>query len=450
VLSPTAPGGGGRPAAARSVLAALAEGAPVPLIATDVDWRIVAANDAAARATGHDAAALVGLSFARLLTLAGRVIHQSKLARQLLESGRLDEVAIDLVRADGERTAVLMASRMIEDPALPGATCVTSLTPSVDRRAFERELLQVRKRVERSERHLVSLLRISRELAAARTIGDLESCLAEHLAAIGFAAPSIVREADARDADARAGAEAAADGRRTLVLESPEGRLGVLHVTEVRSRAAHVDAFDDTPIERELLLDALVTAAGQALGRVTLLERLRAQASTDGLTGLANRRRFDAVLAEVLDVRARRGGSVTLLYLDLDGFKEVNDRYGHEIGDRVLIDVAAILLREVRARDDVARLGGDEFAVLSTALPTAEDAGRVRSRIARALRQEVGELLVGASIGMVHLDDARGERVRGEDLLRAADGAMYREKARRRVGDAVVVDRRTLPATSRP
>lgn len=147
-------------------------------------------------------------------------------------------------------------------------------------------------------------------------------------------------------------------------------------------------------------------------------------ARTDSLTGLANRRalneRFDRLLAE-----AERGRRFSLILLDLDHFKSVNDEKGHEIGDEVLRQVSRILQRRTRRMDTVARFGGEEMAVL---LP---DAGRGDARsAAETLRQAIddarpGGVSVTASFGVAVF----GGRLRNrESMLRAADAALYRAK----------------------
>jgi diguanylate cyclase (GGDEF)-like protein len=147
---------------------------------------------------------------------------------------------------------------------------------------------------------------------------------------------------------------------------------------------------------------------------------LRRQASTDGLTGLFNRQAFVALLEERLP-----RGDVHLLFLDLDGFKAVNDTDGHSAGDRLLREVAQALRAELRPGDIAARLGGDEFAVL----PTVRDlqgtqalAARLLTRIGRL--SSSGGVPIAASIGV-----ADGRHTNAEGLIRRADLAMYQAKA---------------------
>lgn len=153
------------------------------------------------------------------------------------------------------------------------------------------------------------------------------------------------------------------------------------------------------------------------------------QANFDALTGLANRNlchdRLEAALAQ-----ARRSGrKVGVIFLDLDGFKSVNDSIGHALGDELLVEVARRLTDAVREQDTVARLGGDEFVLLAHDLASAEDMLRIGEKIVATLQQPfslAGMLFViSASVGCALFpDDAAG----GEALLDLADQAMYQAK----------------------
>ncbi|WP_068090563.1 putative bifunctional diguanylate cyclase/phosphodiesterase [Novosphingobium rosa] len=173
-----------------------------------------------------------------------------------------------------------------------------------------------------------------------------------------------------------------------------------------------------------------ITEARRAEARVTWL------AHYDALTGLANRALLQANLERVLAGRRERE-RVSLLYIDLDLFKEINDGLGHSAGDAVLIETARRLEHAVRPRDLVARLGGDEFVVLADGAD-AGAAQMIAQRILTAVAQPIdldGQIAhVGASIGIA---TAPGDALSAGDLLRAADVAMYHAKAAGRRGFAV-------------
>ena len=162
---------------------------------------------------------------------------------------------------------------------------------------------------------------------------------------------------------------------------------------------------------------------------------LEQAAYRDPLTGLENRRRLD-LDAERLKRGSQSGaevsGSVSLLYLDIDDFKSYNDRYGHQVGDEILIRLAELIREEFRSYDLSVRLGGDEFAVLLTGVDEREAAAqaqRLRSRLSESFEIGTLELQVSVSIGAATV---AAEGVDIGDLLRRADRAMYRDKARRK------------------
>jgi diguanylate cyclase len=165
-------------------------------------------------------------------------------------------------------------------------------------------------------------------------------------------------------------------------------------------------------------------------------EQLRHQAFHDGLTGLANRALFRNRLEHAVDLHARDLRPVSLLFLDLDDFKVVNDTLGHAAGDQLLIRVAERLRGTVRAGDTVARLGGDEFAVL---LEDGADPFASAHRITEALRPSFvidrQPIDAGVSVGVVELAPSAAA-VSADELLARADTAMY---AAKRSGKARIV-----------
>jgi diguanylate cyclase (GGDEF)-like protein/PAS domain S-box-containing protein len=171
--------------------------------------------------------------------------------------------------------------------------------------------------------------------------------------------------------------------------------------------------------------------------RRTLEDQLVHQAFHDSLTSLANRALFKDRVDHALARTKRQTPSVAVLFLDLDGFKEVNDSLGHAAGDRLLIQVAERLHSCVRPSDTVARFGGDEFAVLiedaSDDIDVTQVAERVLEGLAKPFEVNGRELHVRGSMGIARMDsDVEG----ADQLLRNADLAMYRAKAAGRGGFA--------------
>jgi diguanylate cyclase (GGDEF)-like protein len=158
-------------------------------------------------------------------------------------------------------------------------------------------------------------------------------------------------------------------------------------------------------------------------------EMLTLQVTHDALTGLPNRRMLWDRLATAIARLNRVDGSLAVLFLDLDGFKPVNDHFGHAAGDELLNVVASRLLHTVRADDTVTRLGGDEFVVLLERVPDREHAVMIADKIVEAVNAPAvlaqGEVRVSVSIGIAVSTDPY---VGPDKLLREADRAMYAAK----------------------
>lgn len=201
-------------------------------------------------------------------------------------------------------------------------------------------------------------------------------------------------------------------------IQRPDGTPGVFDLSVTPYRIGEADT------------DAVLLVATDVTERVELERRIRQQAELDPLTRVLNRSAFGEHASVALsEARARRRHAAVAL-VDLDGFKAVNDRYGHAVGDLVLQRTATRMTGAVRTSDAVARLGGDEFAVLMSDVRSMEDAvgvaETVRRQIAEPILSDGVELKVGASVG-VALFPSHGRDVAA--LLEAADAALYQVKA---------------------
>jgi len=190
-------------------------------------------------------------------------------------------------------------------------------------------------------------------------------------------------------------------------------------------------AYAPLPVERADEVGHLTLAFNKLLASLVAsrdsFERL---AHSDVLTGLANRAAFDKAIVRYLSRARRHHACLTVLFFDLDGFKPINDRFGHEVGDAVLAVVAERLSRESRQEDFVARIGGDEFTLLLDAADDADDAfielsTRLRRAISEPIMVDGRGFHVRMSIGhSCYPRDAETP----EALLAAADRSMYRDK----------------------
>lgn len=205
-------------------------------------------------------------------------------------------------------------------------------------------------------------------------------------------------------------------------------------------RAVGLDAVptgrDRTSAAITALAQEVLTLRAELAELRAALDRAQAQADHDALTPLFNRRAFERELRREIALAQRHGAGLCLIFLDLDRFKLVNDRFGHLTGDDVIIAVADLLRRQTRESDIVGRLGGDEFGVVlpQAALPDAR-------RKAAALMQQIAAITVadadapadaairlGASAGVA----AWQPGMSAPALIEAADAAMFANKAERR------------------
>lgn len=217
----------------------------------------------------------------------------------------------------------------------------------------------------------------------------------------------------------------------------------------------HISERDELPILG--IVGLLVVVRRKSLevrrsndGRLEAQRQLGELVFVDSLTGLPNRRNVIGALQESLGSPPWADGVHALLLIDLNGFKQINDLYGHGVGDQVLVIVAQRFLGAVRDDDRVGRLGGDELALLAEHLPSAEGANTLALRVLASLDEPclAGgiEHRVGAGVGICLYSSAEGG---GEEVFRRADVALYRAKAARRSAarffhedmDALVRDR---------
>jgi diguanylate cyclase (GGDEF)-like protein len=211
--------------------------------------------------------------------------------------------------------------------------------------------------------------------------------------------------------------------------EEPPGRGEIGHPLEVPGQQVRwlvarpaTTSYETTALDGDALA-ALTALATANLSRRQLTDEMAYQAQHDMLTGLPNR----TLLGHRLETGLATGGQTSVLYCDLDGFKAVNDRFGHDTGDELLVAVADRLRQSLRSRDLLARLGGDEFAVVvaHNNVTQAEDiAARLLESLQTPFLISGNVTRIQASIGIAHSGDERT----ASDLMREADMAMYRAK----------------------
>lgn len=232
------------------------------------------------------------------------------------------------------------------------------------------------------------------------------------------------------------------DELKSLLFAGHRGPLASVALAPLVLRNQLIGAFNQgsrdvthfSPETATDLLEHLAAVAAMCVDNVVNRERLRLYGLMDPLTAVANRRFFERRLGEEVERWFRRGESLTCMLVDVDHFKAVNDRFGHQIGDRVLQEVASLLGQDLRAADVLARYGGEEFVLLlpnTTPGQATAIAQRICAHVARhRFRDGDPSLAVTVSIGVACLnaDSEMDGDAPGAWLLQQADAALYRAK----------------------
>ncbi len=203
-------------------------------------------------------------------------------------------------------------------------------------------------------------------------------------------------------------------GHVVIPLKVPDRVVGVLCIYTKPGGQTHYD-------ERLLnLLSTIGNQLGMGINNALLYEETKSSALHDPLTGLANRRLMELQMGKCFETVRRYGGQFAVIMLDIDHFKRYNDTYGHQGGDKLLVMLAGILLREMRRLDHVFRYGGEEFLVLLT-----HTNHTMACKVAERLRKAVEEIGVTISLGVSAYNSAIPDK---ETLIKMADAALYRAK----------------------
>ncbi|MET0806733.1 MAG: diguanylate cyclase [Lacisediminihabitans sp.] len=419
--------------------------------------------------TGYREDDVVGLNFTELLTPGSQLFYETRHLPVLRLAGELREVALSVRRVDGEELPVLLNSRLTIDSDSTAGEMALAVFDATARQNYERDLLSARREAEASEARVRVLQLASSAFGAAITEVELAEALAASVREALVAPFVAVMLVDGQGETYLAAGEHPLREFTFTALAAPElaqiRHAGVMTVSSVdqvqESYPALADAMIDARIEaftivpmlsaagpvgallsffqrrREVdeqemdLQIALARQAAPVLARIRLTAELESLALHDQLTGLANRTLLREQLTGALAGARRHGHPVALIFLDLDGFKAVNDGLGHTAGDALLRLVAQRIRGVVRAGDVVGRFGGDEFIVICDDADPAV-ALVIGERIAAAVREPSDSLPDGfsvtASTGISVYAPSDGPAPTPEALFIAADRAMYRSK----------------------
>ena len=440
------------------------EDSPTGMVLADLDLQVLDANPAFASFLGRELDEIIGRSVASYSEpgdmLVGRTHHEELLA------GKFSHYSMDkhYVRADGSLVwGELTVSLLRDDRRRPLATYAQVQDISERRRAVE--VLDRRARYNEAAAELgrIALVAadvgelgerlsevVAERLAAdgctitevngmelhllaahgettGRGLGDRWTMHARSLAGLVFSTDGPLVIEDLASHHVEASAQLLGSGMRSAIGVSVEGRDGPAGMVAVFSRVPRT-----WTAEESAFLHVVANVMGSAIERAAREEAAVHRALHDTLTGLPNRDLFSDRLALTL-ARARRGGAPpAVLIADLDQFKLINDSLGHQAGDELLRAVAPRLASAVRDTDTVARFGGDEFVVLCDGVGSEQQALDLAQRLADVLDEPItvagSPVYMSASFGVAYATHDSN----AEDLLRDADAALYRAKARGR------------------
>jgi diguanylate cyclase (GGDEF)-like protein/PAS domain S-box-containing protein len=457
----------------RAVIASLQDG----LAVFDRSGRVLMVNERLADITGYPAAELQGAVPPFPFWPPESAVLYAERLRAGLAGGGVWEGDRDYVRRDGERRTVIASLAPLPAASGDGPAFVSTVKDVTSRRAAEDELRRSEAAQRALAREQAALGRVAAAVAqgtsraevfdlVARVVADLLGADAggvtrfhEHGAELvgSWSREDALRrpvgtrlslEGDSATGRARAtGLPVRIDG------DAPAAGRGEGHVPRRSAIAAPIwvgGAIWGTVGALSLRADALAPGAELRLGDFAILvaaaiaaaeaqEELARLATTDALTGLVNRRGFEARLVEEVARAAAGGEPLCLVALDLDHFKDVNDVHGHEVGDAVLRELAGRMRAAARASDVIARIGGEEFAWLlpgTTARQARAAAERLRAEVEATPFGVAGVRTLSAGVAQLAGDDDRGR------LVRRADALLY---AAKRAGRNRVVEEEPLP-----
>jgi diguanylate cyclase (GGDEF)-like protein/PAS domain S-box-containing protein len=463
--------------------------APFGYLVTDPDDAVVRVNGTLLSWAGYTPEQVLGRPFRSFLTPGSQLLYETKHLPLVRLQGFAHEVFLHLTKADGTVLPILINADAITD-ASPGsgqdgvsggasdpfdARSVVGEPTEVrigvlaapSRVSYEQELLAAQRTAESLIAQVAVLQDASTafavthtEVAVAETLTTiLENALAASAVCVAFVEPSgelnVVAGTNLLEgliyADRQILSKTVIQDEKPIIVSRTDAdaklypnivnalrtaRLHTVAVFPIMSDATPIGitaAFfgrlrEILPVDSEMVL-AVARQASLVLTRLRAQNQLAYAALHDQLTGLANRAFIRESIALALASAASRSHPISVMFIDLDGFKAVNDHCGHHVGDAILREVAKRLGSSVRSADFVGRYGGDEFVVICNDTGS-QDSGAIASRIHAEVRRPYSDaegFPISASIGIA-VQDAGAEPVSVDDFITAADAAMYESK----------------------
>lgn len=436
--------------------------APCGLVRT-VDGVILDANDTILAWLGRDRETFVGTLLQQHLDAGSRLFFETRHTPVLLLSGTVRDASLTMLRADGSPLPVLLNST-VHDGAVH-----TAIFDAGARADYERELVEARRAAEASEMRVRVLQASSSAFVSSST--EEQVCVALFAAAteaFGATATGVFLLDDAGEYNLVAGqhpldgalprsapraSDAALLEEKTMTV-SVRDADGPYSALALALRAHRLDSVTIIPLlrngvsigvlacffARERAFDAeyadlqaaLSRQAALAISRVRLQKELERLALHDQLTGLDNRKLILENVHTAVTRARLTSRPVSVVFLDLDGFKRVNDELGHQAGDAVLQEAAARIRSEVRHADSVGRYGGDEFVAICEDADrdaAAAVADRIREAVARPYAGLPDGYGVTASVGVAIYTPSDAPEPSDDELIGLADDAMYIAKS---------------------
>ncbi|WP_411699191.1 diguanylate cyclase [Conyzicola sp.] len=446
---------------------ALFQHAPFGYVVTDNDDVVVRVNETLLGWGRYEVQRVVGRPFRDLLTPGSQLLYETRHLPVLGLQGFAHEVFLQLQTAAGVPLPVLInAARVLDADGDPHEVRIGVLDAS-NRVSYERELLTTKRNAESLAARISVLQNASAAFADSNTevqVAQSLSSIAEDALVATAACVAVPRDGGRLEViagtnpldglivnDTQVLGFAVLESERPVIVGTTDDDLSSYPavVTAMREARLHTLAVfpimsDTTPVgviavffarertvadnEADMVL-SLSRQASQVITRVRAQEQIAHAARHDPLTGLVNRASLRAAIGTALLPDARPAAPLSVMFLDLDGFKAVNDRLGHNVGDVILREVAARLTASVRSADLVGRYGGDEFVVVCDDTAGAE-AEAVAERIHATMREpfEAAQgLPLSASIGIVTHESSVAS-ASADDIIGAADQAMYDSK----------------------